>query len=129
LNPLTKTALDLCETLFVNEKALKDMKYYILGQICIKEAYRGKHIFDNLYQEHKRLFSNSYDCIVTEISPPKRQIVSCTQKSWFSDNSFIQRWKNRLEYCFLGLESEILGYYKVFLFNEVIISHIKKLDK
>ena len=68
LNPLTKTALDLCETLFVNEKALKDMKYYILGQICVKEVYRGKHIFDDLYEEHKRLFSNSYDCIVTEIS-------------------------------------------------------------
>jgi len=83
LNPLTKTALDLCENLFVNEKALRDLKYYILGQICVKEGYRGKRIFDDLYNEHKKLFSNTYDCIVTEISQKNTRSLAAHKRVGF----------------------------------------------
>jgi hypothetical protein len=83
LNPLTKTALNLCETLSINDKALRDMKYYILGQVCVKEGYRGKGIFDDLYLEHKKLFSNTYDCIVTEISQKNTRSLTAHKRIGF----------------------------------------------
>jgi hypothetical protein len=49
-------------------KPLKEQKYYLMGQVCVKAGYRGIGVFDELYQQHKTLFGNTHDCIVTEIS-------------------------------------------------------------
>lgn len=49
-------------------KPFNSYRYYIMGQICIAKPYRGKGVFDMLYEKHKELYQPAYDCIVTEIS-------------------------------------------------------------
>ncbi|NML23405.1 GNAT family N-acetyltransferase [Pseudoflavitalea sp. G-6-1-2] len=49
-------------------KSLRDSKFYVMGQICVAEAYRGQGVFDKLYQQHKITYGASFDCIVTEIA-------------------------------------------------------------
>jgi GNAT superfamily N-acetyltransferase len=51
-----------------NGKPLNDYSYYVMGQICVDKDYRGKGLFDLLYQKHKEVFSNRFDLIVTEIA-------------------------------------------------------------
>ncbi|HEV7347593.1 GNAT family N-acetyltransferase [Telluribacter sp.] len=51
-----------------NGKYLRDYRYYVMGQICVDEKYRGQGIFDGLYQKHKELYSAGYELLVTEIS-------------------------------------------------------------
>lgn len=42
--------------------------FYCMGQICIEKKYRGKGIFNMLYQKHRELYSPVYDLLITEIS-------------------------------------------------------------
>lgn len=60
--------LNLVQSLEFNDKLLAEQKFYILGQVCVKEGWRGAGVFDALYKKHRELFENAYDCVVTEIA-------------------------------------------------------------
>ena len=49
-------------------KPLSEYHFYVMGQVCVAEAYRGKGVFDILYQQHRESFSSKYDFIITEIA-------------------------------------------------------------
>jgi hypothetical protein len=63
-----KRMIDNLETLSFNGKPLSSFSFYIMGQVCIDKDYRGKGIFNILFQKHKKLYSNAYELLVTEIS-------------------------------------------------------------
>ncbi|HVI48775.1 MAG TPA: hypothetical protein VM802_28155 [Chitinophaga sp.] len=66
---LMKPLVEMCdEQLSFNGKPLREQRYYLMGQVCVRDGWRGQGIFDKLYQYHKELFSKDYDCIVTEIA-------------------------------------------------------------
>jgi len=68
-HPDLKTMIDLLESVTYNGKQLSEYRYYVMGQICIDHAYRGKGVFKMLYLQHKKLFEKDNDFVVTEISP------------------------------------------------------------
>ena len=49
-------------------KSLNEYKFYVMGQICIDKAYRGRGLFDQLYEKHKEVYSSQFDLLVTEIA-------------------------------------------------------------
>ena len=49
-------------------KSTKTYKYYIMGQVCIADGFRGERIFDRMYDKHRELYGNSYDLLITDIS-------------------------------------------------------------
>lgn len=49
-------------------KPLNEYRFYVMGQICVDKAYRGRGLFDQLYQKHKEVYSPDYDLMVTEIA-------------------------------------------------------------
>ena len=51
-----------------NGKPLTAYRFYVMGQICIDKAYRGRGLFDILYQKHKEIYSPKFDLLVTEIA-------------------------------------------------------------
>lgn len=51
-----------------NGKPLRESRFYVMGQICVAEAYRGQGVFDKLYEQHKITYGTSFDCIATEIA-------------------------------------------------------------
>ena len=55
-------------TLEYENELLQQYRFYVMGQICVDEDYRGKGVFQMLYQQHKKLFENGFDFVVTEIS-------------------------------------------------------------
>jgi len=54
-----------------------------MGQICIDKTYRGKGIFNILYQKHKELYSHKYDLLVTEISVNNPRSLRAHEKVGF----------------------------------------------
>lgn len=64
MRPLVKMA----GTLSLNGSPISQLRHYFMGQICIREGWRGQGLFDALYTAHKTLFSPDYDCIITEIA-------------------------------------------------------------
>jgi predicted GNAT superfamily acetyltransferase len=47
---------------------LNNQSWYVMGQICVAEAWRGQGLFDRMYAEHRRHFAGQYDWLITEIA-------------------------------------------------------------
>jgi L-amino acid N-acyltransferase YncA len=43
-------------------------RWYVMGQVCVAEAWRGRGVFDALYAKHRAVYSPSFDYLVTEIA-------------------------------------------------------------
>jgi hypothetical protein len=74
--PLLAPAIPLAEQLLFQGKLLKDLRYYVMAQICVGDKWRGLGLFDALYGEHSRLFAEDYDVVVTEISQANARSMS-----------------------------------------------------
>ena len=48
--------------------ALAGMRWYVMGQICVAGAWRGRGVFDALYAAHRAEYAGRFDAIVTEIA-------------------------------------------------------------
>lgn len=47
---------------------LSSYDYYVMGQVCVADGYRGQGIFDKLYQHHRNVYSNRYQLLITDIA-------------------------------------------------------------
>ena len=43
-------------------------RFYVMGQICVAREWRGKGVFDLLYDAHRRSLGAAYDSVVTEVA-------------------------------------------------------------
>lgn len=57
--------------------------FYLMGQICISKNYRGKGVFNLLYQHHKKIYSKEYELLVTEISVGNTRSLKAHEKLGF----------------------------------------------
>jgi GNAT superfamily N-acetyltransferase len=71
------------EKLTWKEKPLYDYKFYAMGQICIDKDYRGKGLFDMLYQKHKEIYKDQFDFIITEISTSNYRSLNAHKRAGF----------------------------------------------
>ena len=60
--------LNHLETLLYGSRLLQSYPFYLMGQVCIHKDYRGKGLFQMLYQHHKAVYQDRYQLLVTEIS-------------------------------------------------------------
>lgn len=63
----------------------KEKKYILMGQVCIDKNYRGKGVFRGLYNEMKTVFSNSYECIITEIDSANTRSLNAHKTIGFKE--------------------------------------------
>ncbi len=63
-----QTMFDNLSHITYKNQPLNNYHFYCMGQVCIDKAYRGKGIFNMLYQHHKKLYSKDFDMVITEIS-------------------------------------------------------------
>ena len=82
-HPDLEVMIHQLEDLNYKSKKLSDYKYYVMGQICIDKVYRGKGLFEKLYQKHKELFKNKFDFVVTEISTSNARSLRAHEKVGF----------------------------------------------
>lgn len=73
------------ETLVYNGKPLADYNYYVMGQVCVDKTYRGKGVFDMLYQHHKTVLKDRFDFVVTEISTNNLRSIRAHEKVGFKN--------------------------------------------
>ena len=57
--------IDMC---MVEGKALADIDYFAMGQVCIAKGYRGQGLFQKMYDDLCTRMSESCDYIATEIA-------------------------------------------------------------
>lgn len=66
--PELLSLFELINTLTYNKKPLTDYPYYVMGQVCVADGYRGQQLFDRMYQHHRDVYSSRYQLLITDIS-------------------------------------------------------------
>lgn len=86
LQPLVEKSkiLTYNNTPLMPRSALSDIRYYIMGQVCVKAGYRGIGIFDALYQGHKEHLSSKYDGVITEIATENKRSLAAHRRVGFT---------------------------------------------
>jgi hypothetical protein len=80
---LMKPLVDLSRTISFNNKPISMLKYYIMGQVCVRAGYRGLGIFDMLYKGHKQFLSEKYDFVITEIADDNKRSLAAHRRIGF----------------------------------------------
>lgn len=73
----------MVETLPYHGRPLADHPYYLMGQICVAEGYRGMGLFDQLYQAHRATYSSQYQLLVTDIAARNTRSLRAHQRVGF----------------------------------------------
>lgn len=66
--PFLRDMFQEIETGFYNGKPLRESRYFVMGQICVDEEFRGKGIFKRLYHQMREQMSADFDFVITEVS-------------------------------------------------------------
>lgn len=79
----------------IDEHIKPDIKYIVMGQICIHKDYRGKGVFRGLYQKMQEVCTD-YDWIITEVDETNERSIRAHKvvgfKELISYESQNQRW-------------------------------------
>ncbi len=67
--PILLPMFEMVGDLSWKNKPLRDNpRWFVMGQICVAEEYRGAGIFDGLYLKMKEVYRQQYDFTVTEVA-------------------------------------------------------------
>jgi predicted GNAT superfamily acetyltransferase len=66
--PILEPMFELLETLTFRGRPLRDTRFYVMGQVCVAQAFRGQGLFDALYLGHREHYQRRFELLVTEVS-------------------------------------------------------------
>ena len=66
LVPVLGTMFANLGTLAFRGRPLAEMRWYVMGQVCVAASHRGRGVFDALYRGHATHYSERFDLVVTE---------------------------------------------------------------
>ena len=81
--PVLQPMFNRLSTIKFGDKKVTDHSFYVMGQICVAENYRGKGVFDSLYQKHKELNAPIYDLCVTSVSIRNKRSMRAHERVGF----------------------------------------------
>ncbi|WP_342381277.1 GNAT family N-acetyltransferase [Myxococcus stipitatus] len=66
--PVLVPMFDILDRLEYRGRAMKDLRFYVMGQICVDKAHRGQGLVEQLYDKHREVYRERFDLLVTEVS-------------------------------------------------------------
>jgi RimJ/RimL family protein N-acetyltransferase len=83
LMPVLAPMFELFDRLEYRDKPLNEHRFYVMGQICIDKAHRGKGLFELLYLKHRELYQQRFDFIITEIAVRNQRSLRAHERAGF----------------------------------------------
>lgn len=80
-------SIDIIKPLFEKiEKndMVSNLKYIVMGQVCIAKTYRGRGVFRKLYQVMKKVLQLDYDVLITEVDTKNIRSVNAHRAIGFN---------------------------------------------
>ncbi len=74
---------EMSKSLIYENAPLTNLRYYIIGQVCVRAGFRGMGVFDALYEGHRQLLSSRYDCCITEIDWENKRSLAAHKRIGF----------------------------------------------
>lgn len=59
---------DLITKLTYDGKPLPEYAWYVMGQVCVADGYRGQKLFDRMFQHHREVYGDRFQLLITDIS-------------------------------------------------------------
>jgi len=81
--PPARPTYEHASTLMYKGRPLGRQRFYLMGQICVAEAYRGQGLVTTLYEGHRRFYHHQFDLLLTEISTANPRSLKAHQKVGF----------------------------------------------
>ena len=83
LMPVLVPMFELFDRLEYRGKPMNDYRFYVMGQICIGKAHRGKGLFELLYHKHRELYQPRFDFIITEVAVRNQRSLRAHERVGF----------------------------------------------
>ena len=84
LIPVLQPMVNRLGTIQYEDKNITDYSFYIMGQICVGEDYRGKGVFDALYHKHRELYRQQFDLCITSVSLRNKRSMRAHERVGFT---------------------------------------------
>ncbi len=82
--PILQPMFDLLDTLSWHRESLRTQdRWFVMGQICVAEGYRGMGVFDGMYQKMRELCGKEYDFVITEIAERNTRSIRAHERVGF----------------------------------------------
>jgi GNAT superfamily N-acetyltransferase len=82
--PVLSPMFKLLNSLSYKGVKLKNLNYYVMGQVCIAKNFRGQGLFRQLYSSQKALLAKLFDFCITEISTSNLRSLKAHQRLGFT---------------------------------------------
>lgn len=83
LMPVLVPMFELFDRLTYRGKPMNDHRFYVMGQICIDKAHRGRGLFELLYHKHRELYQQRFDFIITEVAVRNQRSLRAHERVGF----------------------------------------------
>ncbi len=83
--PILVPLFELIDTLNWEGKAVSDVPYILMGQVCVAKSHRGQGVFTGLYRHMQTRMATNFEVIITEISARNTRSIRAHQKVGFVD--------------------------------------------
>jgi len=97
LIPDLESMFALFDNLNWQNNPLNSYRFYVMGQVCIAKAFRGKGLFEQLYNHHREIYQSQFDLLVTEISTRNHRSLRAHEKVGFktihTHHDNLDEWK------------------------------------
>lgn len=82
--PILRPLFEMLDALSWKGMVLRDQpRWFVMGQVCIAEDYRGRGIFDGLYRAMAEEYRDRYDFTVTEVAARNTRSLRAHERAGF----------------------------------------------
>lgn len=80
---LLKPMFEIIDKQSISGQSLGNLRYFVMGQVCVHKAYRGQGVFYKMYDHMRELMAGSFDMVITEISTHNSRSLRAHQNQGF----------------------------------------------
>lgn len=81
--PVLLPMFDLLENLSWRGQSLRDSRWFVMGQVCVAEKYRGQGVFDGLYRHLRTVCRPDFDLVITEVAERNARSLNAHRRVGF----------------------------------------------
>lgn len=85
IHPELASLLEKMQVVRYQGRPLTDYRHYIMGQLCVAEAYRGQGVVELLYQFHRQQFAPRYELMVLTIATANTRSIRVHERIGFQE--------------------------------------------
>lgn len=81
--PILAPMFRMLDTLSWQGRSLRESRWFVMGQVCVAEAFRGQGVFDGMYRKLREVCRRDFDFVVTEVAERNTRSMRAHQRVGF----------------------------------------------